>query len=157
MLLLVTNATSFNGPFKNPATEGKDYVAEAERVMNRAARKPYAELRKAHVQDYKKFFDRVSLDLGRTDPAIAALPTDVQLKRYTDSLDANPELEALYFQFGRYLLISCSRTPGVPANLQGLWNEKILPPWSSNYTVNINLEENYWPAEVTACRKCMRS
>ena len=149
VLLLVTNATSFNGPFKNPATEGKDYVAEAERVMDRAAKKPYAELRKAHVQDYKKFFDRVSLDLGRTDPAIAALPTDVQLKRYTDSLDANPELEALYFQFGRYLLISCSRTPGVPANLQGLWNEKILPPWSSNYTVNINLEENYWPAEVT--------
>ena len=150
VLLLLTNATSFNGPFKNPATEGRDYVSEAARTMDRAAAKSYAELRKAHVKDYKGFFDRVSLDFGRTDPAIAALPTDVQLKRYTDSLDVNPELEVLYFQFGRYLLISSSRTPGVPANLQGLWNEKILPPWSSNYTVNINLEENYWPAEVTA-------
>ena len=149
-LVLVTNATSFNGPFKNPATEGRDYVSEARRVMDKASAKSFDALRKAHVADYKHYFDRVSLDLGRTDPAIAALPTDVQLKRYTDSLDVNPELEALYFQFGRYLLISCSRTPGVPANLQGLWNEKILPPWSSNYTVNINLEENYWPAEVTA-------
>ena len=149
VLVLVTNATSFNGPFKNPATEGKDYVADAQRVMDKAAAKSYAALRKAHVKDYKRYFDRVSLDLGRTDPAIASLPTDEQLKRYTDSLDVNPELEALYFQFGRYLLISSSRTPGVPANLQGLWNEKILPPWSSNYTVNINLEENYWPAEVT--------
>ena len=149
VLLLLTNATSFNGPFKNPATEGKDYVAEAGRVMERAASKSYLALKEAHTADYRHYFDRVSLDLGRTDPAIAALPTDVQLKRYTDSLDANPELEALYFQYGRYLLISSSRTPGVPANLQGLWNEKMLPPWSSNYTVNINLEENYWPAEVT--------
>ena len=150
VLLLIANATSFNGPFKNPATDGKDYVAEAGRVMERASAKSYAALKKAHIADYQTYFDRVSLDLGRTDPALAALPTDVQLKRYTDSLDVNPELEALYFQFGRYLLISSSRTPGVPANLQGLWNEQLLPPWSSNYTVNINLEENYWPAEVTA-------
>ncbi len=149
VLLLLSNATSFNGPFKNPATEGKDYLADAARVMERAASRSYAQLRKSHVADYKQYFDRVQLDLGRTDPAIAALPTDQQLKRYADSLDVNPELEVLYFQYGRYLLISCSRTPGVPANLQGLWNEKVLPPWSSNYTVNINLEENYWPAEVT--------
>ena len=148
--LLVANATSFNGPFKNPATEGKDYVAESARVMQRAAAKDFKALRKTHVADYKSLFDRVSLDLGQTDPDIAALPTDMQLRRYSDSLDVNPELEVLYFQYGRYLLISSSRTPGVPANLQGLWNEKLLPPWSSNYTVNINLEENYWPAEVTA-------
>ncbi len=76
---------------------------------------------------------------------MAALPTDVQLKRYTDLKEVNPDLEELYFQYGRYLLISCSRTHGVPANLQGLWNEYILPPWSSNYTTNINVEENYWP------------
>ena len=95
-------------------------------------------------------FGRVSLDLGSTDPAISALPTDEQLLMYSDvNATPNPELEALYFQFGRYLLISCSRTSGVPANLQGLWNESMLPPWSSNYTVNINLQENYWPAEVT--------
>ena len=80
---------------------------------------------------------------------MSSLPTDVQLKRYTDFAEVNPDLEELYFQYGRYLLISCSRTPGVPANLQGLWNEYILPPWSCNYTTNINVEENYWPAELT--------
>ena len=82
-----------------------------------------------------------------TDPEVAGLPTDEQLRRYADG-EANPELEALYFQYGRYLLISSSRTIGVPANLQGIWNEYMLPPWSSNYTVNINLEENYWAAEA---------
>ena len=148
--LLLANATSFNGPFRDPAGDGRDYMAESRRVIDRAAGKSYKALRKTHIADYQRFFERVSLDLGRTDPAIAALPTDVQLRRYTDSLDANPELEALYFQYGRYLLISSSRTQGVPANLQGLWNEKLLPPWSSNYTLNINLEENYWPAEVSA-------
>ena len=102
-----------------------------------------------HKADYSRLFGRVELDLGVTDPIIANLPTDVQLKLYSSRNVRNPELEALYFQYGRYLLISSSRTPGVPANLQGLWNEKLLPPWSSNYTSNINLEENYWPAEVT--------
>ena len=77
-------------------------------------------------------------------------PTDVQLREYVDENRFNPELEVLYFQYGRYLLISCSRTPNVPANLQGLWNESILPPWSCNYTSNINVEENYWPAETAA-------
>ena len=78
------------------------------------------------------------------------MPTDEQLKLYSDENQANPELEALYFQYGRYLLISSSRTPGVPANLQGLWNESMEPPWSGNYTININLQENYWPAEPAA-------
>lgn len=72
------------------------------------------------------------------------MPTDIRLKNYCDNNAVDPDLEELYFQYGRYLLISCSRTPGVPANLQGLWNEYLLPPWSSNYTTNINLEENYW-------------
>ena len=72
------------------------------------------------------------------------MPIDQRLKLYTDRHMTDPDLEELYFQYGRYLLISSSRTPGVPANLQGLWNEYLLPPWSSNYTVNINLEENYW-------------
>lgn len=86
--------------------------------------------------------------MGKTDTSITSMPTDKQLCLYTDEQQRNPELETLYFQFGRYLLISSSRTPGVPANLQGLWNESILPPWSSNYTTNINLEENYWAAET---------
>ncbi|MDE5566948.1 MAG: glycoside hydrolase family 95 protein, partial [Muribaculaceae bacterium] len=77
------------------------------------------------------------------------LPTDLRLKTYYDNHSYDPDLEELYFQYGRYLLISSSRTPGVPANLQGLWNEQIYAPWRSNYTVNINLEENYWGAELT--------
>ena len=109
----------------------------------------WKELKKRHEKDYKAYFDRVALYLGATPDSIKALPTDVQLKRYADG-EANPELEALYFQYGRYLLIASSRTEDVPANLQGLWNESMEPPWSSNYTTNINLEENYWPAEVAA-------
>lgn len=149
VVILLTNVTSFNGFDRDPATEGRDYRKLATQRIAKASEKHYKELREAHVSDYRHFFDRVELDLGRTDPAIAALTTDRQLKLYTDKKQANPELEALYFQYGRYLLISCSRTPGVPANLQGLWNERILPPWSCNYTTNINLEENYWAAETT--------
>ena len=148
-LILITNATSFNGFDRDPATEGRDYRKLATQRMERAAAKDYATLRTAHIKDYKHYFDRVELDLGRTASDIAALPTDRQLMLYTDKKQRNPELETLYFQYGRYLLISCSRTPGVPANLQGLWNEQMLPPWSSNYTTNINLEENYWAAETT--------
>lgn len=149
LTVLLTNATSFNGFDKNPATEGKDYKNLAANRIKAAEAKGYEALKNDHVADYKNLFDRVSLDLGSTDAEILALPTDEQLKLYTDSATVNPDLEELFFQFGRYLLISCSRTQGVPANLQGLWNEYLLPPWSSNYTTNINLEENYWPAEVT--------
>lgn len=149
LTILLTNVTSFNGFDKNPATQGKDYKTLAQNRINAASSKTYSELKERHIADYKNLFDRVSIDFGTTAPEIAALPTDEQLLLYTDSTMTNPDLEELFFQFGRYLLISCSRTPGVPANLQGLWNEYILPPWSSNYTTNINLEENYWPAEVT--------
>ena len=148
-LVLVVNATSFNGYDKDPVAEGLPYKEIANRCMNRASAKSYGKLLKAHIRDYQHFFGRVLLDLGKTDPAIAALPTDKQLLRYTDRREPNPDLEELYFQFGRYLLISCSRTPAIPANLQGLWNRSMLPPWCSNYTTNINMEENYWAAEVT--------
>lgn len=149
LTLYLTNATSFNGYDKNPATEGKDYRAIARNRMNQALKSGYNRILNRHQRDYKNLFDRVSVDFGQTAPDIAALPTDVQLLQYGDKHQTNPDLEELYFQYGRYLLISCSRTPGVPANLQGLWNEYMLAPWSSNYTVNINLEENYWPAETT--------
>ena len=147
-LILIANVTSFNGFDKDPMKEGRDYRNLVARRIERAAKKTFEELENAHVADYKSFFDRVELHLGKTDQAIAALPTDEQLLEYTDKSQRNPELEALYFQYGRYLLISSSRTPGVPANLQGLWNERLLPPWSCNYTSNINLEENYWAAET---------
>ena len=145
-VIVVTNQTSFDGFDKEPV---KEYQSAALAQAALAASKPWKTLLKRHQADYQKFFNRVSLDLGQTDPAVKALPTDEQLRRYADG-EANPELEVLYFQYGRYLLISSSRTPGVPANLQGLWNESMDPPWSSNYTTNINLEENYWPAEAAA-------
>lgn len=144
VLILIANVTSFNGFDKDPVKEGRNYRSHVEKRMKCAVGKTYDALREAHIRDYKYYFDRVKLDLGNTDDDIAALPTDKQLLFYTDCKQQNPDLEELYFQFGRYLLISSSRTSGVPANLQGLWNESVLPPWSSNYTVNINLEENYW-------------
>lgn len=144
--LFVSIATSFNGFDKDPAKEGLDNKALAFSQLNNAYGSSYEELRNAHLSDYQYFFKRVSLDLG---PSTAPyLSTDQRLKRYaTGKEDKN--LEVLYFQYGRYLLISSSRTPGVPANLQGIWNPYIRPPWSSNYTVNINVEENYWLAENT--------
>ena len=150
VLLYVVNATSFNGFDKDPVKEGKDYKALSAANLSRVEAKDFEALRKAHRADFSRFFNRVSLDLGATPDSVKVLPTDVQLKRYTDLQEANPELEALYFQYGRYLLISSSRTPEVPANLQGLWNESMDPPWSCNYTLNINLEENYWMAESAA-------
>ncbi|WP_288259500.1 glycoside hydrolase N-terminal domain-containing protein [uncultured Bacteroides sp.] len=144
VLILIANVTSFNGFDKDPVKEGRNYRSHVEKRMKCTIGKTYDALREAHIRDYKYYFDRVKLDLGNTDDDIAALPTDKQLLFYTDCKQRNPDLEELYFQFGRYLLISSSRTSGVPANLQGLWNESVLPPWSSNYTVNINLEENYW-------------
>ena len=146
--LYVVNATSFNGFDKDPVKEGKPYQSLADANLAAARTAGYAQLLKRHEADYKGFFDRVSIDLGATPDSVRVLPTDVQLKRYADLGEANPELEALYYQYGRYLLISSSRTEGVPANLQGLWNESMDPPWSCNYTININLEENYWPAEA---------
>ena len=148
VLLLIANATSFNGFDKDPVAQGADYLSIVRQRIDQASAFTYPQLLQRHLSDYQSFFNRVKLDLGRTPNHIRRLPTDVQLRRYTDLTEHNPDLEELYFQFGRYLLISSSRTPGVPATLQGLWNEHILPPWSSNYTTNINLEENYWPAEV---------
>jgi len=148
--LFVVNATSFNGFDKDPVKEGKPYQALADANLKRVREAGLSRIQARHEADYKELFDRVSIDLGATPDSVRVLPTDVQLLRYTDLAEANPELEALYYQYGRYLLISSSRTEGVPANLQGLWNESMDPPWSCNYTININLEENYWPAEAAA-------
>lgn len=145
-LVFVSEATSFNGFENNPATEGVDAGYLAENQLSKAAAKSFDELKDSHVTDYQQFFSRVNLDLGKT--TAPDLPTDERLIRYAEGKE-DKNLEILYFQFGRYLLISSSRTPGVPANLQGIWNPYIRPPWSSNYTMNINLEENYWLAENT--------
>lgn len=149
LTLFITDVTSFNGFDKDPVKEGRDYMKLADERIKAASKMSYNKLLSRHTKDYHNLFNRVTLDLGTTPDEISALPTDVQLKDYTDKSQVNPDLEELYFQYGRYLLISSSRTPGVPANLQGLWNEYLLPPWNSNYTTNINVEENYWPAETT--------
>lgn len=145
-IVLVSVATSFNGFNKNPATEGLNDARIANDQMEEALPKQYFQLKSAHMQDYQKFFNRVSLNLGAS--TAPNLPTDERLRRYAEGKE-DKTLETLYFQYGRYLLISSSRTLGVPANLQGIWNPYMRPPWSSNYTTNINAEENYWLAENT--------
>jgi alpha-L-fucosidase 2 len=145
-IIYVSVATSFNGFDKNPATEGVDDIAIALQNLNKTFAKPFDKVKENHIADYQKFYNRVSLDLGKT--TAPDLPTDERLLRYADGKE-DKNLEILYFQYGRYLLISSSRTMGVPANLQGIWNPYLNPPWSSNYTMNINLEENYWLAENT--------
>ncbi|MBP6662372.1 MAG: glycoside hydrolase N-terminal domain-containing protein [Paludibacter sp.] len=145
-IVLVSVATSFNGFNKNPATEGLNDARIANDQMEEALPKQFFELKNAHLQDYQRFFNRVSLNLGAS--TAPNLPTDERLRRYAEGKE-DKTLETLYFQYGRYLLISSSRTLGVPANLQGIWNPYMRPPWSSNYTTNINAEENYWLAENT--------
>jgi alpha-L-fucosidase 2 len=113
--------------------------------LQNAIKKSYDQTLKDHIADYQRFFKRVSLDLGVTDSV--KKPTNIRLEQFTRGND--PQLVALYFQFGRYLLISSSRPGGQPANLQGIWNDQLTPPWDSKYTVNINTEMNYWPSEIT--------
>lgn len=113
--------------------------------LNKAIAKPFTTMLKGHVIAYQRYFNRVKLDLGTTDAA--KFPTDERLRNFRSTHD--PQLAALYFQYGRYLLISSSQPGGQPANLQGIWNHRLRPPWDSKYTININAEMNYWPAEKT--------
>ncbi|MBU6398965.1 MAG: glycoside hydrolase N-terminal domain-containing protein [Verrucomicrobia bacterium] len=128
-----------------------DPEALTKRCLAAAETKPYAALRRAHVAEHQRLFHRVKLDLGTT-PA-ARLPTDQRIRGF--ALGNDPQLATLYFQFGRYLLLSSSRPGSQPANLQGLWNESMNPPWGSKYTININTEMNYWPAEVCNLAECV--
>jgi alpha-L-fucosidase 2 len=148
-VVLVSAATSFDGFDKSPALEGRDADAAARGPLAAAAAEPFSALRDAHVADHQRLFGRVRLDLGA--PA-ADRPTDERLRAYRHGED--PALVALVFQYGRYLLVASSRPGGQPANLQGLWNEDVRPPWSSNWTMNINSEMNYWPSETTALDEC---
>jgi alpha-L-fucosidase 2 len=122
----------------------KDKTARCKQYLAAAARKTYNQLSAAHTSDHRRLFRRVDLDLNG---AKSTLPTDARLKR-VEAGEADLDLEALYFQFGRYLLISSSRPGSMAANLQGKWNDNLEPSWDSKYTININTEMNYWPAEV---------
>ena len=137
--ILFSNATSFRS-YRNI---GGDALAAASGYLERASKQSYASLRKRHVDDFHRLFSRVQLRLGESR---STETTDRRIKTFAENED--PGLLALYFEFGRYLLISSSRPGGQPANLQGIWNEDLLPAWSSKWTTNINLEMNYWQADA---------
>jgi alpha-L-fucosidase 2 len=144
--VLVSAASSFNGPAKSPSREGLDPAVRTAHDVREAAAQAFPTLRERHVTDYTALFNRVSLHLGG-DAAKAKLPTDARIAAFRATGD--PALAALLFQYGRYLLIAGSRAGTQPLNLQGKWNDLVIPPWASSYTVNINTEMNYWPAETT--------
>ncbi len=144
--LLLAAATSYRSY--------KDVSGSPERLVTKqleaAGRKSFEQLFAAHMSEHRRLFRRVQLDLGTS--VAAKLPTDERIRSFAQGND--PQLAALYFQFGRYLLISSSRPGCQPANLQGLWNESVTPPWDSKYTININTEMNYWPAETCNLSEC---
>jgi alpha-L-fucosidase 2 len=147
VILLFTAATDYNlaklnfDRDINPAQICDD-------LLTRAAKKTWAELLQAHLTDHRSLFNRVSLQLGEPDPATESLPTNERLAAVRGGAD-DPGLVALHFQFGRYLLMDSSRRPGrLPANLQGIWNDKMPAPWQADFHLNINLQMNYWPAGV---------
>ncbi|MEI9921025.1 MAG: glycoside hydrolase family 95 protein [Bacteroidota bacterium] len=151
-LLVISNATEVTF-FISIGTSFRDYVDSnlnedifAARYLKNVTEKSWRELKHAHTGHYKKYFDRVTLELGNSPSS--TLPTDARVKQFATGND--PQLAALYFQFGRYLLISSSQPGNQPATLQGKWNDMLTPPWDSKYTININTEMNYWPAEPTA-------
>jgi alpha-L-fucosidase 2 len=176
--LILTGASSF----KNYHDVSADPAASCDEIMNKVTGKSFESLLVAHEKDYQALFGRVSLDLGRTPSADQ--PTDERLKAIRATLsearktfppapseqpfrgdqgdryvnvaipDSDPALSALFFQYGRYLMISSSRPGSQPANLQGIWNDSLTPPWDSKWTTNINLEMNYWPVEVTNLSEC---
>ncbi len=146
----VTILVSIGTSYKNYQDVTGDAAHKAQIPLQASASHSFAALRQAHVADYQRLFHRVALDLG-TSEAVHR-PTDERIKAFDNGLD--PQLAALHFQFGRYLLLSCSRPGGQAATLQGLWNDSLSPPWSSKYTVNINTEMNYWPAAPADLAEC---
>jgi len=139
LVSIATNFVNYHDVSADANKRAEEYLAKAEKL-------PYGTLFNNHIREYQRFFKRVKLDLGTNEAS--KLPTDERLKAFAEGND--PGFVSLYFQFGRYLLISSSRAGGQPANLQGIWNNKVNPPWDSKYTININTEMNYWPAELTS-------
>ncbi|MBZ0297129.1 MAG: glycoside hydrolase family 95 protein [Anaerolineae bacterium] len=149
--LLVAARTSFNGADCSPVSEGQDFGSLVAADLDRASRLSYDELYERHVRDHQGLFRRTSFSLGAT-PA-AEKPTDERIA--ASNIVDDPALLALLFQYGRYLLIASSRPGTHPANLQGIWNDEMRPPWSSNWTTNLNTEMNYWHAEPANLSECV--
>lgn len=140
-VLMVSIATNFN----SYQDLNGDEIQRAKRFLNAGIDKDYEVLKSDHIKKYQELFNRVVLDFGKTEAS--KLPTEERLANFRNTKD--PSFVALYFQYGRYLLISSSQPGGQPANLQGIWNQNMKPAWDSKYTININAEMNYWPAERT--------
>jgi alpha-L-fucosidase 2 len=150
VVLLIGAATGFRGALAAPDRPLDEVIASAWQSLEQAAKEDYATLEKRHVDDHRRLFQRTSLRLGAA-PA-GARATDERLADF--KAHADPSLLALYFNFGRYLLIASSRPGSQPANLQGIWNDLVRPPWSSNWTTNINVEMNYWLAHTCRLDEC---
>ena len=150
---VLSMATSFNGFDKSPSREGIDPSAKAAGILDKALSYNYQTLKQRHTEDYCSLFNRVDFKLA-SSPEQKAMPTDKRIEQFSQTAD--PELAALLFQFGRYLMISGSRPGGQPLNLQGMWNKDTIPAWNCGYTININTEMNYWPAELTNLSECQQ-
>lgn len=150
VILLIGAASGFRKFNEMPDTPSAAVIAAARKTVEAVEGVPYARLKERHVEDHRKLFRRVHLDLGGHEAA--ALPTDERV----DGFEQKPDMAllALYFHYGRYLLIASSRPGTQPANLQGIWNADIRPPWSSNWTSNINVQMNYWPVETCNLSEC---
>lgn len=151
VLLLLAADTSFNGPDKSPSREGVDPSLQSSRDLDAASETSFEQLKQRHLDDVHTLFDRMSLCLGAPGPN-AALPTDERIARYHEGLD--PTLPVLIHQFGRYLMIAGSRPGSEPLNLQGIWNQELIPPWNCGYTTNINAEMNYWDVLRSNLAEC---
>jgi alpha-L-fucosidase 2 len=148
VLLLVCAATSFNGFDRCPVSEGKDELRLCSDAMSAALKQSWGQLYAAHLADYTKYFGRLTFTLANQNIGAEKLPTNQRLLAVSNGV-ADPAFETLLYQYGRYLLISSSRPGGPAANLQGIWNNILRAPWSSNYTININTQMNYWPAAIS--------
>ena len=148
VLLFICATTSFNGFDKCPVSEGKDEKKINAEKLQKLTQKPWLTLLADHQKDYHKYFKRVNFSLGEPEKSTNNNPTNERLLEFSRG-NTDQDFETLLFQYGRYLLISSSRPGGVPANLQGIWNDLLRAPWSSNYTININTQMNYWQAALT--------
>lgn len=151
VVFVLSAATSFNGFDKSPAYEGVNPSPVLDQRFKVLEKKTYVDLYRTHLADYKKLFNRVDLQLA-AETEQSKLPTDKRVERFANGQD--PSFTALYFQYGRYLMIAGSRPGGQPLNLQGIWNDQMAPPWNGGYTININAQMNYWPAELTNLSEC---
>ncbi|MBK7095913.1 MAG: glycoside hydrolase family 95 protein [Saprospiraceae bacterium] len=150
--ILVNARTNYKPDYKS-GWRGDDPLPQIRKELASALKKPFSKLKNDHIRDFKSLSNRVKIDIGKTDSGTLKLPVDQRLRSYTDNYN-DPDLEELLFQYGRYLLISSSRPGGLPANLQGLWNNSNTPPWASDYHTNINMQMNYWLAETTNLSEC---